>query len=177
MPPLWAVARGLAKGRKKLAEGELCGAVVVSPEQRSQWQEFVESGWELFHGLRRRTASVSELTYAEWRLLECLTAKPQLRISDLSERTHIGMSTVSRQVSRLIRDGYVATVNAEAGDARQKWVAITDRGREALAPVLAARDQAVRDLVLDVLSDEEYAQLVGLIRRVGEHAAVHSGVS
>lgn len=143
----------------------------LSPAQVKQWQDFVNAAWELHHGIRRRTDEVTNLTHSESRLLETLASAPRLRISDLSERTHIGMSTVSRQVARMIGAGYIAVADGTRGDARQKWVCITPEGRAAQAPINEARDQAVQELVFSVLSESEFGDFVDMFRRVGEKVA------
>lgn len=143
----------------------------LSPQQKKQWYALLGSASELWHAIQVRTAAASPLTYAEWRLLEVMSVAPSLRISDLSELTRIGMSTVSRQVSKLIEAGWAEVVDGASGDARQKWVAITDAGRAALQPVTNARDAAVRDLVLGILTEDEFSQVVDMFRRIGESAA------
>lgn len=143
----------------------------LSPRQKKQWYALLGSASELWHAIQIRTAAASPLTYSEWRLMEVLSLAPSLRISDLSELTHIGMSTVSRQVSKLIEAGWAEVVDTGSGDARHKWVAITGAGRSALEPVSTARDEAIRDLVLGSLTEDEFAQLVDLFRRIGENAA------
>lgn len=144
---------------------------VLSPVQHQQWRDFAEAGWDLYHEVRRRTDEASFLTHSEWRLLDALSRSPRLRISDLAERTHIGMSTVSRQVSRLISAGFIEVAAGARGDARQKWVCITPEGRAAQQPIDAARDRAAQALVFDVLSPAEMEDLVGMMRRVGDRVA------
>lgn len=96
----------------------------LSQRQRELWQQFVGGGWMLYRAVFREI----DQTSADWRLLEVLSYAPQMRISDLSEATQIGLSTVSRQVSRFMDRGYVERVAAVEEDARQKWVRVTDKG-------------------------------------------------
>ncbi|WP_155821319.1 MarR family winged helix-turn-helix transcriptional regulator [Gordonia hirsuta] len=142
----------------------------LSPEQLDRWQRFQSSGWDFLHGMRSYTDSASELTHSEWRLLGFLENSTGLRISDLSTATRIGMSTVSRQVNKLIQAGYARVDGGSRGDARQKWVKITDAGREVLDTVAAARDRGVLDLVFEVLSDDEFLQLMEMYERLGIRA-------
>lgn len=167
------VAFDCAMGRKVLAEAGSSGVPDegLSLVQRKQWYGLLTSASELWHLVRAQAVPASGLTYSEWRLLEVLSLAPRLRISDLSELSRIGMSTVSRQITKLIAAGRAEVVNNGPGDARQKWVTITAAGREALAPVVAARDRVIREAVLDVLSEDEFAQLVDMFQRVGERAA------
>lgn len=139
----------------------------LSARQRELWQQFVGGGWVLYRAVFREI----DQTSADWRLLEVLSYAPQLRISDLAEATQIGLSTVSRQVSRFMYRGYVERVASVEEDARQKWVKITDKGMAEVAPILEARDRAVRRLIIDRLSEDEFEQLCGLFGTLGARIA------
>ncbi|MGB3709444.1 MAG: MarR family transcriptional regulator [Gordonia sp. (in: high G+C Gram-positive bacteria)] len=148
----------------------------MSAEQRELWQQLVQGGWLTYRSLCREVDQASTLSSADWRVLEVLTAAPQLRISDLSDRTQISLSTVSRQVTRFLERGLVARVDSSEvdvrqKDARQRWVKITDEGLAVLNPVLAARDRAVRTLVIDRLSEEKYRQLCTIFGELGAQLA------
>ncbi|WP_035719392.1 MarR family winged helix-turn-helix transcriptional regulator [Gordonia shandongensis] len=139
----------------------------LTPEQREMWSQFVGGGWILYRALFREIDRGSTLSTADWRLLEVLVSAPKLRISDLADATQIGLSTVSRQVSRFLERGYAVRVESQE-DGRQKWVAITDAGREAVAPTLAARDRAVRRLIVDALEPEHFRQLCAAFATIGD---------
>lgn len=155
------VSSSVEVGDRDAAEGALDG------RQRELWHEFVEGGWVLYRAVFREIDQSS----ADWRLLEVLSYAPHMRISDLAEATQIGLSTVSRQVSRFMDRGFVERVDADGDDARQKWVRITDLGRTEVAPILEARDRAVRRLIIDRLSDSEFEQLCGLFGTLGRRIA------
>lgn len=143
----------------------------LNAHQRELWHEFVGGGWALYRAVFREI----DQTSADWRLLEVLSYAPALRISDLSEATKIGLSTVSRQVSRFLDRGYVVRVDSDDVDGRQKWVQITDAGRAELAPILEARDRAVRRLIIDRLSNDEFEQLCGLFGLLGKRILEDEG--
>ena len=143
----------------------------LTPEQQKLWQQFVSGGWMMYRAFFREIDRAAPLTSADWRLLEVLASAPQLRISDLADATQIGLSTVSRQVSRFLERGYVVRAESVEDDARQKWVQITDEGMEALKPILDTRDRAVRRLVVDQLTPEEFEQLCTLFGNLGARIA------
>lgn len=149
--------------------GDVEGA--LNGRQRELWNQFVGGGWVLYRAVFREIDQSS----ADWRLLEVLSYAPRMRISDLAEATQIGLSTVSRQVSRFMDRGFVERVDAEGEDARQKWVRITALGRAEVAPILEARDRAVRRLIIDRLSDDEFEQLCGLFGTLGQRIAEDEG--
>lgn len=140
----------------------------LTEEQAARWQAFVSGGWSLYRTFLSRLEMSSPLSSSDWRMLEVLKRVGHMRISDLSASTHIAISTVSRQVSRLIESGHVVRVDADGDtDARQKWVAITDEGNRVLMPILATRDRLVRELVVDKLSAEEFDMFCDLMSKVG----------
>lgn len=143
----------------------------LTPEQQELWRQFVGGGWVLYRAFFREIDRSSALSSADWRLLEVLAAVPQLRISDLAEATQIGLSTVSRQVTRFLREGYVIRVEGDGFDQRQKWVQITEDGLAAVAPILQARDRAVRSLIIDRLTAEQFEQLCTMFGDIGARIA------
>ncbi|EGD53499.1 MarR family winged helix-turn-helix transcriptional regulator [Gordonia neofelifaecis] len=153
--------------------GQGSDAPAMSAEQRELWQQFVGGGWVLYRALFREIDQSAPLSSADWRLLEVLASAPQLRISDLADATQIGLSTVSRQVSRFLERGYAVRVESVDVDARQKWVQITDKGTEMVRPILEARDRAVRRLVIDRLTPDQFEQLCTIFGLLGERIVEH----
>ncbi|MCF8569308.1 MarR family transcriptional regulator [Gordonia sp. HY002] len=151
------------------ADGGL--APVLDGAERDLWQQFVTGGWVLYRALFNQIDSSAALSSADWRVLEVLAAAEGLRISDLAEATQIPVSTVSRQVVRFIEKGYMARLENVDYDARQKWVTITDAGREMVQPILDERDRAVRRLVIDSLSPDEFDTLCRTFGKIGERIA------
>ncbi|WOC12400.1 MarR family winged helix-turn-helix transcriptional regulator [Gordonia sp. MP11Mi] len=143
-------------------------APILDSAERDLWQQFVTGGWMLYRSLFKQIDSSSALTSADWRVLEVLATAESLRISDLAEATQIPLSTVSRQVARFIENGYVSRLGNVDYDARQKWVRITDSGREMVQPILDERDRAVRRLVIDSLTPEEFDTLCRTFGKIGE---------
>lgn len=74
------------------------------------------------------------VTVAQAAALEALGAEGPLRLSDLSRRLGIAPSTLTRNLSRLEDQGFVAR-EADPGDARSARVSLTARGRRAAAAV------------------------------------------
>lgn len=143
-------------------------AVRLTDEQAGCWQTFVSGGWALYRDFFSQLDQPAPLATADWRMLEVLQRVGRMRISDLAAATHIAISTVSRQVSRLIESGHVVRVDADGdSDARQKWVQLTDEGERTLVPILERRDRLVRELVIDRLDDGEFATLCALMGKLG----------
>ncbi|GEE00400.1 hypothetical protein nbrc107696_08460 [Gordonia spumicola] len=141
---------------------------MLDDRERDLWSQFVTGGWVLYRSLFKQIDSSSSLPSADWRGLEVLAATRELRISDLADATQIPLSTVSRQVGRFIDKGYVDRVDGGDVDGRQKWVRITAAGKAVVAPILAERDRVVRRLVIESLTDEEFAVFCQTFGKIGD---------
>ncbi|SEE33394.1 DNA-binding transcriptional regulator, MarR family [Gordonia malaquae] len=141
---------------------------ILDSRERELWQQFVTGGWVLYRSLFRQIDSSSALPSADWRVLEVLGSYGKMRISDLAEATQIPVSTVSRQVGRFIDKGYVDRVDTGDVDGRQKWVRITDEGRAIVQPILDERDRAVRRLVIESLTADEFEAFCRTFGKIGE---------
>ena len=134
--------------------------------QREQWQELIRSGVVLWTAVTRRVGEVTDLADPEWRVLDMIDRLGQVRISDLAEYTQIGMSTVSRTVSRAIEHGLVETCDGPHDDARHKWVRLTEAGKAEAKPIQEARDTAVRELMMDQMTPSEWDMLNDVFARI-----------
>jgi DNA-binding MarR family transcriptional regulator len=104
--------------------------------------------------------------FPQWRvLMVAARAERPLAIVELSERTLVPHSTLSRQLSAMEKLGLVRRMHA-AEDGRAVQVMLTARGRaryrEALPIVLAETGVG-----LAALTPEEVAQLRGMVARIG----------
>lgn len=96
---------------------------------------------------------------ALWRLV---TDGPQL-ISDLAARAGVDVSTMSRLLRQLERDGLVVR-ERDVGDLRRVEVRITDQGREAHERVSAAAT-AILDEVVAEWTEEDCAAFICHLER------------
>jgi DNA-binding MarR family transcriptional regulator len=109
---------------------------------------------------------------SQWGVLRVLQRAEQdgqtgLRLIDLSERLLIRPPSVTGVVDRLERAGLVAR-HGSPTDLRAKQVALTARGRQLVARVLAVHPAQI-DSILSVLSTDEQAKLHQLVVRLNEH--------
>jgi DNA-binding MarR family transcriptional regulator len=93
-----------------------------------------------------------------------------LPLVELADRLGRDYTTVSRQVSRLERLGFVKR-EALSVDRRVRKVAITQEGRAATRRIDAARERVIRKL-LDSWTAEEIDVLVRLMRKLAD--AMHA---
>ncbi len=100
----------------------------------------------------------------EWRVLAALAAAGEQRLSGLASLTSIDLSTLSRLVGRMARDGLVARGRA-AEDRRERRVALTAKGRGKIRAILPTARRYER-LALKGFGAGEGRQLKRLLRRV-----------
>lgn len=75
------------------------------------------------------------------------------RVGEVAEQLHGDMSTISRQVSHLVDEGYATKLVHEA-DRRVVQVSLTDSGRRALDQIRAARMAWISAMVADWTSSD-----------------------
>jgi len=109
----------------------------------------------------------ARLSVASWRVLAVLTGNGSLRQTDLAELTSIDASTLSRLITRLVRDGLVKRKRSKT-DSREVAVALTAKARRAmtrLIPVaVGLQKEATRSL-----SKQDLATLKRVLRRMHEN--------
>lgn len=89
------------------------------------------------------------LTDQQGRILRVLAETEQLEMSDLAVRTSIHPASLSRIIPRLEAKGIVRRSKVDA-DARRVLVAITKRGRSAVAPVIRASERIYAELAAEL---------------------------
>ncbi len=111
-----------------------------------------------------RDIASTGLGIQEWRVLAALAAAGEQRLSGLAELTSIELSTLSRLVGRMARDGLVRRGRAEA-DKRALRVALTAKGERKTGAVIPTARRYER-AALAGLSAGEAQSLKRLLRRV-----------
>ena len=126
----------------------------------------VDGGWALFARVNdefaKRGLSVSDL-----RILEAVCTNRQLSVSEVADAVHMRISTVSRMIGRLSDDGNIHRFESKA-DGRHRLVRLTDHGRRTLALHVNARDQVIRQFVVDAMTPEEFTALGVAFRKIRE---------
>ncbi|MEI2776378.1 MAG: MarR family transcriptional regulator [Tetrasphaera sp.] len=89
-----------------------------------------------------------------------------IRISALAERTHLEVSTVSRHVSGLERDGIVRRI-PDPADRRAQLVTLTAEGQAALRALQEQRQGWFADLLAE-WDAADVTQLIDLLTRFGD---------
>jgi DNA-binding MarR family transcriptional regulator len=88
-----------------------------------------------------------------------------LRMAELAERVYSSRSGMTRRVDRLEAEGLLCRV-APDRDARGVLVALTGKGVRRLEQVAGPHLEAVNDLFVSRLDDQELAALARMLRQV-----------
>jgi DNA-binding MarR family transcriptional regulator len=136
--------------------------------------DIIESLLTSNHRLTRMAAQAtgSTVSAAVWSTLSVLIAGGPRRNGELARAARISQPGMTKLLAGLIEDEWVHRI-ADTDDSRAWLIAITDRGRDALADWRSQLAAATRDIFGDV-SDTEWATLARaaeiLAARVGSTA-------
>ncbi|KRE42616.1 hypothetical protein ASG74_09515 [Knoellia sp. Soil729] len=93
------------------------------------------------------------------------------RVSEIAERIHLDISTVSRQVSALVAQGLIAKV-ADPSDGRAQMLTLTDDGEQMLTLLRDRRNGWLGEVVTD-WSDDDLATFDALLTRFADAVEAH----
>lgn len=129
-------------------------------EQQRIWRTFIQLHRELDVALARDLQAHSELSMADFEVLVNLTDVPdgRLRPSELASAMQWDRSRLSHHIKRMEARGLITRAGCPE-DGRGAFVGITDSGRAAIEAAAPAHVRAVRRMVVDALSPEEFDQL------------------
>jgi DNA-binding MarR family transcriptional regulator len=141
----------------------------LSDEQQSTWRNWLRLNRELQARLARELAATSDLSMADFGVLVQLTDVPdgRVRISELADNLGWERSRVSHQLKRMQTRGLVERSEC-VEDGRGSFVGITSSGRAAIEEAAPGHVASVRRLVVDHLTEDEFAQLGRLVDRLLE---------
>jgi len=139
----------------------------LTAEQQAAWRTWLTAQLLLAEAFERDLKSRADLSMAEYDVLVQLSEAPdrRLRMSDLASRTQASRSRLSHQVSRMESDGLVRREECET-DKRGWWAVLTEHGFSVLESAAPAHVESVRKHLVDVLSDDDFTKLAGILQQV-----------
>ena len=105
---------------------------------------------------------------SDFRVLEALLHKGPLPVNTIGPKVWLTPGSISTAVDRLVRKGLVAR-KEQSGDRRIRRVELTRKGR-ALITATFRQHAATMKNVVSVLSKNERATLLRLLKKLGKHA-------
>lgn len=139
-------------------------------EQRS-WRSYLEGTARFVEALDRAHDAGIPLSLGEYHLLVQLSEQPDrtLRMSTLADGLALSRSRLTHTVDRMERRGLVER-HPVPGDRRGVSCAMTDAGWRLLVEAAPLHVAAVRRLLVDVLSPDEFATLGRAMAKVAREA-------
>jgi DNA-binding MarR family transcriptional regulator len=122
--------------------------------------------------LARRTTAGDPLEPAATRVLVVVHRLGATRASGLACELHLDLSTVSRHIGALARDGHLV-IEPDPADGRAQLISLSESGEAVLQQVYANRRAAIGSVIAD-WPDADTATLTDLLRRLAHDMAVRS---
>src|SRR4051794_20563862 len=139
------------------------GTKWLSAEEQRAWRAYLESTKVLFDALDRHLQREAGIPHAYYEILVRLSEADDrsLRMSELADRTLSSRSRLSHAVARLEERGWVVREDC-ATDRRGQIARLTDEGYATLAAAAPGHVGAVREILIDLLTAEQLAQLTAI---------------
>lgn len=132
----------------------------LTPDQLRAWVGLISVAELLPARLDSQLQRDADLTHFDYQVLAMLSEAPErtLRMTGLAQRTSATLPRLSHVVKRLEVRGLVERLPCP-GDARATNAHLTDLGWDTLVRTAPGHVRTARELVIDVLTDEQVAQL------------------
>ncbi|MCZ4496099.1 MAG: putative MarR-family transcriptional regulator [Thermoleophilia bacterium] len=140
---------------------------LVSGASLEAWQRLLRAHCVIARELDVELQSVHGMTLSDYdtlvQLRDC--ESETLKMSELSRRTMLTRSGMTRLVQGLERDGLVERRSCDS-DARVSYAALTPHGHEVLQAARETHHAGIRRTFADHFTEEEAAQLAALLGQV-----------
>jgi DNA-binding MarR family transcriptional regulator len=139
----------------------------LTDEQQAAWRPFVALLLRLPAVLDAQLQRDAGLNHFDYLVLSGLSEAPgrTLRMSDLAATASSSLSRLSHVVSRLEGKGWVRREPC-AGDGRYINAVLTEAGWDKVVATAPGHVAAVRELLIDALSEEQFGQLGAISAQV-----------
>jgi len=142
----------------------------LTTEQQQTWRAYLAATTLLAEKLSRELQAAHGLTMADYEILVRLSEAPdrRLRMSQLASHTLSSRSRLSHQVDRLEKAGLVERQACE-DDRRGANAVLTEQGWTLLVAAAPDHVEGVRRHFVDLLTDEQFAQVGAALGIVAGH--------
>ena len=139
----------------------------LSATELRAWRAFMAVQMRMNYEMNRQLQSDSDLSLADYHVLNALTDAPggRLQVSDVAALIGWERSRVSHQLRRLCERGLAQRVPS-GDDGRATDAILTKAGREAIASAAPGHVALVRRLFFDPMPDELLAPLTAALEHV-----------
>ncbi len=142
----------------------------LTTEQQQNWRAYIAATTLLSDRLSRELQASRGLTLADYEILVRLSESEgrRLRMSHLADSTLASRSRLSHQIDRLEKSGLVVREPCE-DDRRGANAVLTEKGWELQVAAAPTHVEGVREHLVDLLTDEQFAALGSACALVVEH--------
>ena len=147
-------------------------------EQQQRWRAYIAATTLLSDRLSRELQASHGMSIADYEILVRLSEATdhQLRMSELADYTLASRSRLSHQVDRLEKAGWVRREACET-DRRGANAVLTDLGFDMLVAAAPTHVEGVREHLVDLLTEEQFAALGSALAIVAEHLRSPEGTA
>jgi DNA-binding MarR family transcriptional regulator len=149
----------------------------LSPSELQAWRAFMRVQMRMNYEMNRQLQSDSDLSLADYHVLNALTDAPggRLQVSDLAALIGWERSRASHQLRRLCERGLAARVPSD-DDGRATDAVLTKAGRNAIEAAAPAHVALVRQLFFDPLPEDLLAPFTAALEHVHVHMNLNSSL-
>jgi len=139
----------------------------LDEHEMAAWQGFLQASNRIGHHLEQQLKDDSGLSHPQYEILVRLGDAPggEIRMTELAKSLITSKSGLTYQVGQLERRGLVLRRSCPT-DVRGVFAVLTDEGRRALDEAAPGHVAAVREVLIDVLDEEELRLLAEGLGRV-----------
>ena len=139
----------------------------LSPLEQQAWQGFLRSHRSVFAALESQLQNEAGMPLAYYSILVRLSEAPErtLRMGELAGKLYASPSSISHASTRLEKLGWMRREN-DPNDRRAQFAVLTDEGADALAAAAPGHIKAVRNHLLNRLTEEQLRQLTAISHAV-----------
>lgn len=141
----------------------------LTPDEQQHWRAWLTLSMLLPEALDRDLREQFDIGLGEYEILVHLSESDEgrVRMSDLAHATLASRSKLTHQISRMERAGWVSREKC-AEDARGQWAVLTDSGWALIRAAAPVHVASVRERLLDVLGEDDFATFGTLAARVAQ---------
>ena len=141
----------------------------LNSRQQRDWRSFLSIAIVLPDQFSKDLQDQHDLSLSDYEILVRLSEAPDhcMRMSELAERVMSSRSRLTHQIDRMISAGLVERSLCEE-DKRGFNAVLTESGYQKLVAAAPSHVESVRKHLVDVLSDEDFATLGDISRKVFE---------
>jgi DNA-binding MarR family transcriptional regulator len=150
----------------------------LTEEQGTAWFNYRRMSNLVDGELERQLMRDSGMPNAYYAILTMLTLQPEHRLllKEMARRLGFSQSRLSHALARMEEAGWLLRERCET-NRRSTYAVLTDAGRVAQAAAAPGHVAAVRETLLDALTDEQVRQLGAICAAVLAHLAARAQTS